>query len=96
MKTDILLRAREIVPRLAGMGGDAGEYRRFGNRGLAVQWSLGDGSMLTLLANLGDLPAEGPSLPRGRLLYAFPEDWNPVGVPLILPAWSVAWFLDER
>lgn len=86
----LALRAREIVPRLPGTGG-GGEYRLVGERGLEVSWSLGDGSTLVLLANLGPESASGFEKPAGRLLYA--THGEPDGGSL--PPWSVAWYLAE-
>lgn len=86
----LALRAREIIPRLRGMGGE-GAFRLTGERGLAVDWTLGDGSTLTLLANLGPGSGSGFEKPGGRLLYATGD--GPTGDSL--PPWSVAWYLAE-
>ncbi len=86
----LALRAREIVPRLPGMGG-GGAFRLVGERDLTASWTLGDGSTLALLANLGSEPGPGFEEPQGRLLYATgdePEGGN-------LPPWSIAWYLAE-
>ena len=86
----LALRKREIVPRLPGVSGGGG-FRLVGERGLAVSWTLGDGSALALLANLGPEPGSGYEKPEGNLLYATgdePEDG-------VLPPWSVAWYLAE-
>ena len=48
---------REIVPRLAGMPPYAGSYQVLGPKAVRVEWRLGDGSRLRLLANFGDSPA---------------------------------------
>lgn len=68
----LALRRREIVPRLHGIGGDAGRWRRLGERALEVAWRLGDGSSLLLLANFAERPVALPGSPRGRLLFATP------------------------
>lgn len=47
------VRRREIMPRLAGIGGKAGSVEVHGKRGLEAGWRMGDGSRLRLLANLG-------------------------------------------
>ncbi len=62
----LALRRREIVPRLAGMTG-AGRYR-VEQGALALEWRLGDGTTLRLLANLSDVPL-APASPPGQLLY---------------------------
>ena len=55
-----------------------------------ARWTLGDGSLLALLANLGPEPLEDPEWPPGERLYASE------GVPghrSELPGWSVSWHL---
>ena len=86
----LALRAREIVPRLPGAGG-GGTFRLVGERGLAVDWTLGDGSALTLLANLGPGSGSGFGTPPGRILYATSGEADVE----TLPPWSVAWYLAE-
>ena len=90
------LRHRELVPRLRGARGNSG--RIIGTRGaaLAVGWTLGDGSRLTLIANLA--AAAAPVVPSPRpaagLLFATHVDYEgDLGEGL--PPWSVAFFLDE-
>ena len=50
------LRWRLIVPRLRGMT-PGGSYELLGPKAVRVEWSLGDGSALRLLANFGEAPA---------------------------------------
>jgi len=89
------LRRREVAPRLAGMGGGA-RVSRLGPDTLRVVWTLGDGSGLELLANLGDAPATGCAPGGGRLLYASPDlDLHALAAGT-LPPWSVAWHLREE
>lgn len=86
----LALRAREIIPRLPGTSG-GNTFRLVGERGLEVDWTLGDGSTLTLLANLGSETGSGFERPGGSLVYATsgePEDGS-------LSPWSVAWYLVE-
>ena len=88
------LRHRQIVPRLAGMPGGAGEFRQLGERGLRVDWRLGDGSKLTLLASLGgeSLLVTAAEVPAAKPLYAYPPGWMSLP-PADRPAgWCVAWF----
>ncbi len=86
----LALRRREIVPRLPGTKG-GGSFRIVGERGLTVNWTLGDGSTLMLLANLGSEGESGFERPRGRLLYATSDEAGGGN----LPAWSVTWYLAE-
>ena len=55
----IALRKQHIIPRLYGMQGHAGHYEVIGARAFRVWWTLGDGSELSLLANLGPEPLDG-------------------------------------
>jgi maltooligosyltrehalose trehalohydrolase len=52
VKSMLDIRRREIVPRLAGLQGNAGEVLIAEGGGLAVRWRLGDGTDLLLVANL--------------------------------------------
>jgi malto-oligosyltrehalose trehalohydrolase len=51
----LAIRRREIVPRLREMA-PGGRYRMLGPKALRVDWTLGDGVGLLLLANFGDAP----------------------------------------
>jgi 1,4-alpha-glucan branching enzyme len=55
----LAVRRREITPRLSGMHEDRIRYLLSGDRGLSIQWTLGDDSLLTLLANYGPSPLDG-------------------------------------
>lgn len=55
----IALRRSKIIPRLAGMEGCSGRYRTLSKKAVEVTWRLGDGSQLTLTANLGPEPLDG-------------------------------------
>lgn len=54
----IALRKSAIIPRLAGMEGQSGQYRVLSGKTVEVTWRLGDGSELTLITNLGPDPVE--------------------------------------
>jgi len=62
-------RAHEIRPRLPGMPPFAGTYRVLGAKSVSVEWRLGDGSVLALLANFADSPVSG-YMPEGKLIYS--------------------------
>lgn len=91
------LRHREIIPRIAGMQQNAGDHLQLGNRGMRIEWRLGEGSRLTLLANLCavPLPITPGLMPVGEPLYAHPPGWVPDSTSQPLPSWCVSWFLDE-
>ena len=82
------LRHDLLVPRLGGISGGRAAYRLVGDRGLSVRWTLQDGALLTLLANLGPEPLGGFETPPGELLYTSDGVVEPGRV---LPGWSVSW-----
>jgi maltooligosyltrehalose trehalohydrolase len=91
----LALRRDQIVPRLAGMQQGAHDLRPLGEQGLRVEWHLGDGSRLTLLAHTGEstLVVTAPDLPDGDPLYAHPPGIRPDAAAVRLPSWSLLWFL---
>ena len=98
-RTLLGIRHREIVPRLAGMRGKAGRRERLDDRTLRVDWTLGDGARLTLLARLGD--GRGPTIerPRGKRLWPTSGQGGENGgrsanESLTPTAWSAHVFLD--
>jgi maltooligosyltrehalose trehalohydrolase len=86
----LALRREEILPLLGGIPGGESSYETLDERVLRVRWKLGDGSMLTLLTNLGPEPLDGVERPSGRLLYASDGVTDDGGG---LPGWSVLWYL---
>jgi 1,4-alpha-glucan branching enzyme len=84
------VRHAEIVPRLQGMAGGSGRYERLGETGIAVAWTLADGSRLHLRANLSSEPLASPA-PAGRTLWQ--EGRAGDGE---LGPWTVAWSLESR
>ena len=87
----IELRRKHIVPRLIGMEGFSGSYELLAPRVLKVSWKLGDGSRLTLVANLSDEPHAGVSIwgPDQLWLEGFAEGDT-------LSAWSLVYTLSEE
>ena len=66
----LAIRSIEIVPRLRGMGELAGHYRVLGAKSVAVEWRMGDGSSLGLIANFAAEPAHASEIKEGvRILY---------------------------
>ena len=95
---DLLRRRREqIIPRLIDIQIGMAEFRQLGETGLKVQWRLRDGSLLSLLTNLGEapLPVTDLKLPKGEALYAHPFGLAAGLAAHHLPPWSVVWFLNE-
>ncbi|MGB3681067.1 MAG: malto-oligosyltrehalose trehalohydrolase [Rubrobacteraceae bacterium] len=87
------LRRQEIIPRLENIPGGRSFYRVIGERGLRARWRLGDDSILTLLANLDEDPLPEFDEANGRLLYATGAATEGGRE---LPAWTVAWYLEEN
>jgi maltooligosyltrehalose trehalohydrolase len=81
------LRQAEIIPRLKGIQGNSGQHELLGNGAVLVKWTLGDGSRLTLAANLSDKPLKAQR-PGGREIFSI----GPVEDDR-LAAWSVVWTL---
>jgi hypothetical protein len=53
------------------MGEFAGHYRVLGAKRVIVEWQLGDGSQLRLIANFAAEPIAAPDVREiGRILYA--------------------------
>ncbi len=88
----LALRAREIAPRLAGATGGA-QFRIVDPGLLSVRWTLGEGSVLHLTANLDDHPRDRVALPEGRLLYSSSDRLGDALTGSALPPWTVVWTL---
>jgi glycogen debranching enzyme GlgX/malto-oligosyltrehalose trehalohydrolase len=91
----LALRHREIIPRLAGMFEKQNSYQVLSDRGLSVQWRLGDDSRLSLLGNYADEPLGDAKRPPGVLLYSSDTALEESLAKGTLPPWSVAWFLEH-
>jgi malto-oligosyltrehalose trehalohydrolase len=83
------LRASAIAPRLRGMA-PGGEFRLLGPAALRVDWRLGDGSTLRLLANFADTEV---SLTEPAATDALLYCSTPVTPKEEIPAGSAAFFL---
>lgn len=91
----LAVRREQIAPRLAGMRCDSAAIRQFGGYGFCVDWRLGDGAGLCLLANLGEQAVElGEPNVRGLLLYATHEALVAQSLIDRLPAWAVVCLVD--
>jgi maltooligosyltrehalose trehalohydrolase len=95
-----LLRVRhaDIIPRLKGIGGHAGHYDVLGDNAVRVVWAMGDGTTLTLHANLGAASVEIDERPRGRRLWsegAVTESVRSGKDHASLMPWTVVWTIDS-
>ena len=84
------------MPLLSGMQRDTAAFFQLGEASLRVQWHLGGESVLILLANLGETPAQyaDAALTTGDALFALPASLPTELAANRLPAWSVGWFLQ--
>jgi malto-oligosyltrehalose trehalohydrolase len=82
------IRQREITPRIVGMRANDATADLLAYRALQVQWTLTDGSRLSLLANVGDSSVEGLTIVPGRVLFQLVA-----GSDGVLAPWSVVWRL---
>jgi malto-oligosyltrehalose trehalohydrolase len=92
------LRHARIVPRLAGMDGGGAAFDVIGEGGLQVRWRLGDGSRLTLFANLAAAAIDAAGLQPQHAadrLYLEPLSAEPALRDGRLPPWTVAWYLQD-
>ncbi|MGH8562904.1 MAG: malto-oligosyltrehalose trehalohydrolase [Gammaproteobacteria bacterium] len=91
----LAVRAREITPRLCGMPDREAHFALLDTNGLLVNWTLGDGGRLTLIADLGDEAAPLLEVPAGELFYATDNTMSAALSQKAVPPWSGAWFYEE-
>ncbi len=89
----LALRREQIIPRLRDLPRRKAAFTVFGKQGLQVQWRLGDGTHLILIANLGTRPLSAASPLSGQLLWTT-HPGRSADRDGELPGWSVGWFLD--
>ena len=81
----LAIRARESVPRLAGIPPFSGRYRVLGAKVVSVEWRLGDDSRLLLLANFAGEPLPLPAnLPEALMVYSSAEPGAPLSATFFL------------
>jgi maltooligosyltrehalose trehalohydrolase len=92
----LALRRSVIAPRLGGMAGNSGAWEVHGRQALRVRWRLGDGTRLTLIANLSSQPTDDVDWTLdGELLHVHPADLSVAGRIRSLPPWAVAFALES-
>ena len=69
-------------------------YETVGERGLTAHWNFPDNAKLSLIANLGNDPLSGLTIPGSQVIYASDEVDAVALKQGTLPPWSVAWFLE--
>jgi maltooligosyltrehalose trehalohydrolase len=90
----LALRHRVIVPRLGGMQ-RGGDFRIEDGSVLRVQWTLGEGSRLHLLANFAASASAAAAMPPGQIVYANPPQSMGRASLRELPPWFVAYTLER-
>ena len=91
----LALRHAVVAPRLAGMQA-GGTFQAEDNGVLRVQWTLGDGSRLHLIANFGAAAVSAVPMPPGEIVYASESRLKRRARKRKLPPWFVAFSLDEE
>ncbi len=66
----IALRREHVIPALAEAGGSTGSWSVNDSGVIDVQWRLGGGVLLQLIANLSDEPAQDAAAVVGKTIYA--------------------------
>ena len=92
-RTLLQLRRDLIVPRLHGMTGGDASFELLPPSGLRVQWRLGDGSTLRLLANFSGETLSATAV-TGTLVFAT-VDGSAAQSGRLAP-WSVVWVLHDK
>jgi malto-oligosyltrehalose trehalohydrolase len=85
----LALRHVEIVPRLKGVGGHSATFETLGDCAVRVRWTLGDGSRLTLVANLSPKTPLHVGDVEGKQIFSVGDFTNGT-----LGAWAVVWSLQ--
>jgi maltooligosyltrehalose trehalohydrolase len=91
----LLLRKERILPHLPGLQGNNTHVRMLDTRSMHIEWRLGDGARLHLIANLGMVPVLNVVQPQAPLLFTSEGDVGPSLNAGTLPPWSVAWYLEN-
>ena len=96
VKRLIAARFAHIVPRLADIGGHAGDVAWLDGRAFSVHFTLRDGGTLGLAANLGDRPAVLRATPSGAVFFVYPDAAGEAVSQGEMPPWSVIASLSGR
>lgn len=88
----LALRRQWIAPRLSGMGHGDPQLTLLSKHALTLCWYLGDGSLLSLMANLGEETVTVTPA-TGTLIFSTTNLDTTLLAAGQLPAWSVTWHL---
>lgn len=84
----LAVRQREIIPRLADIGGNCGSFMILGEGAARVRWEMGDATTLELIANLNDRPL-GAVEQHGRRIW-------PGRAGDTVGPWDVIWTVVDK
>jgi maltooligosyltrehalose trehalohydrolase len=87
----LALRHAQIVPRLAEAPGSSGSYEVIGPCAIKVRWTLGDGSTLSMLANLSPEPLDGVDMWTGRHIWL-----EGTACGHSMSPWTVIWSFEDE
>jgi maltooligosyltrehalose trehalohydrolase len=91
----LAIRKREIVPLVPRIRSSGTCTHRSDGRAFEVQWRTDDGSLLSLIANLGDKPVSRANMPAGRVIYSTHPNARAGEQHELLEPWSVTWRLER-
>ena len=94
VRTLLSLRRERIVPHLRGAVCAGKAERPSPDSPVAASWILGDGSRLSVVANLSGWAAPSGPAPAGDMLFETHEGLGDRASAGKLPPWSVLWCLD--
>ena len=86
----LAIRQREIVPLLRNIGGNSGSFEILGEAAVRVQWKIGGGAKMELIANLKSRPL-GEVKPQGRRIWPVRTDAGGM-----LGPWGVIWSIADE
>jgi len=89
------VRQRTIVPHLRGVAKSRVECCSCVKRCVSIDWTLGDGSVLALRANLGNEQISTASKHSAGPIYCSNRETLQAFEQGRLPSWSVVWLLQE-
>jgi 1,4-alpha-glucan branching enzyme/maltooligosyltrehalose trehalohydrolase len=92
----LAIRQHVLIPRLHKLPAEGRHCSQLGAGALSAHWILGDGSELVLIANIADQAHSGTDPPPYPLLYATHVTAPGQHHGVVLPPWSVSWYLQRK
>jgi malto-oligosyltrehalose trehalohydrolase len=89
----LAVRQRDIVPRIPEVRSSTCKLEA--NGAFAVDWSLADGSVLHLMANLTEQPVPVVGRAAGRMIFSTHPNFRAAMSRNELAPWSVTWLLEH-